>query len=219
MGEGKGKMEQAQKQRPKHAPGDAVTVIQAANAFREHSRPFCEKARFSAPYQVRPVEDDDFGAMVASATNLAFAIELYVKALRMLNKLGPMHTHDLFNLYASLPKSLRLAIEATYEAGLKKLDPSASPFVVVRIAHRDAPQEDRSRIEQLPPDVANTSLERVLERSRDLFERWRYLYDQGEHGTVKWLCYEYRWLEVAADALGQHAMRALAAAQKLDYGL
>jgi hypothetical protein len=212
MGEARRRKEQTQKPRLKHAPGDALSVIQAANAFREYSRPFCDKVRGFPPQQVKQVQDNDFGDLIASATNLAFAIELYIKAVRILHGLGPMRTHDLAALYASLPKTSRRRIQATYAATIQTLDPSPSPLVVVRIAHRDAPQDEARRTDKLPDNVSDVSFERVLERSRDLFERWRYLYDQGKHGTVVWLYYEYRWLEVAADALRNHATYSLGAA-------
>lgn len=223
MGEAKRKRERAQKQqsqqppRPplKHAPADAVTVLRVANAFRECSRPFCEKVGSIPPNQVRQVEDKDFGGMIASATNLAFAIELYMKALRILNQLGPMRTHDLAKLYMNLPEELRQAIKATYDAAQKKLDPSQpARALTVTISHRDAPQEDRVRI---PTSMFDASLRAVLERSRALFDEWRYLYDQGEPGKVKQVYYEYQWLEAAADALRQHvtqAVRDLAAASR-----
>jgi hypothetical protein len=55
------------------------------------------------------------------------------------------------------------------------------------------------------------SLQAVLERSRDLFEEWRHLYDQGEPGKVKRTYYEYYCLEAVADVLRQHATRAVEA--------
>lgn len=215
MGEAKRKREQARKQqsqqlsRPplKHSPADAVTVLQAANAFREYARPFCEKAAESfSPDEVRGVEDKDFGNVIASATNLAFAIELYMKALRILKELGPMRTHDLATLYAGLPKDLRRAIKVTYDDAQKKVDPSQPARAIgVVIVHKDALAQDRS----LGILATDWSLRAVLERSRDLFRGWRYLYDQGEPGKVKRVYYEYQWLEAAADALRHHASLAV----------
>jgi hypothetical protein len=93
----------------------------------------------------------DFGGMIASATNLAFAIELYMKALRILNGLGPMHTHDLADLYANFPKELRQAIKTTYDAGPKKPDPFSLHESASR---RDLPQGRAARGASPHPDVA-----------------------------------------------------------------
>jgi hypothetical protein len=160
------------------------------------------------------MEDTDFGPMIASATNLAFAIELYMKALRILNKLGPMRTHDLATLYANLPTELRRAIKATYDVAQKKLDPSQpARALTVAISHKDAPQDDKDALQdhrfRAPTSMYDASLPAVLERSRVLFEEWRYLYEQGEHGKVKRLYYEYQWLEAVADALRQHTNQAV----------
>ncbi|MBN1695590.1 HEPN domain-containing protein [candidate division WOR-3 bacterium] len=52
------------------------------------------------------------------ATNLAFAIELYLKALLILLDLKWPYTHDLHTLYNLVPESVRELIESVYETFL-----------------------------------------------------------------------------------------------------
>ncbi len=71
MGEAKRKKE-AQKQpaqhsalRPlKHAPADALVVLQSANAFRDCSRPFCRKLGNLMPEAAAQAANSDFGGMI-----------------------------------------------------------------------------------------------------------------------------------------------------------
>jgi hypothetical protein len=220
MGEAKRKKE-AQRQQPprpplKHAPADALVVLQAANAFRDCARPLCQKLGGLLPEAAVQAVDSDFGGTIASASNLAFAIELYMKALRMLNKLGPMNIHELSKLYLNLPKELRRAIETTYDAMPKISAPYKQPkAVLVRISHKNAPESDRRDTPRWPTDV---SLHALLERNNNLFERWRYLWDEGEPGKVKQAYYEYQCLEAAADALREHTTRAINALVEAERG-
>ena len=181
-------------------------VLQSADAFRAASRPFCEKV---AKLRISEAVEEgrrDLGGMIASATNLAFAVELYMKALRIVNKQGPKWTHNLGKLYSDLPEKLRRSIEVTYEAAPK---PDVSLYATslgISITHKDASAEERATIPRGPSDE---SILAVLERSSAVFENWRYLYDQGEPGRVKRLPFEYHYLGIAADALREHVVRGL----------
>src|SRR6266487_1480225 len=117
MGEAKRKREQGQPQPLlKHQPGDALIVLQSADAFRRAARSFCEQVARLPTDEAMAEARKDIGAMIAAATNLAFAIELYMKALRIIYGLGPKWTHHLGKLYADLPSRLRHSIEVAYEA-------------------------------------------------------------------------------------------------------
>jgi hypothetical protein len=118
-----------------------------------------------------------------------------------------MEAHNLGTLYLNLPLELRKAIKITYDAIPKKLAPSYRPGAVqVAISHRAAPDSERFRTLAWQSDV---SLRALLERNSDLFLRWRYLWDQGQPGTVQRVYYEYQCLEAAADALREHTTRAI----------
>jgi hypothetical protein len=117
MDEAKRKREQQQQQPPsppKHGPGDAEIVLLSADGFRACSRPFREKVAKRGNEEAIREGRKDKGGMVASAVNLAFSVELYLKALRIIHTLPPSRTHDLGQLYAELPRQTRQFLEREY---------------------------------------------------------------------------------------------------------
>jgi hypothetical protein len=111
----------------------------------------------------------DWGSMVASATNISLALELYLKAFAILLRQPSRRVHDLDRLYADLPDGVRKDIEADYEAAPKPAPVGEAVSVDVRIIHRDA-----ARTEYRADPNADHSLPAVLRRSSGVFERWRY---------------------------------------------
>jgi len=61
---------------------------------------------------------NELGDVVVCAANLAFAIELYLKALLMLLDLKVPKMHNLRVLYDTIPQPVRELIESTYDTGL-----------------------------------------------------------------------------------------------------
>ncbi len=197
---------------PKYQPGDAAMVLRSADAFRAFSRPFCERVASLGRKEAIEEGRRSMGEMIASASNLAFAVELYMKALRIVHGQGPRWTHNLAKLYSEFPKELQESIEAAYAAAPK---PNVLEHVIdlgISITHKDASEEDRIPKPLGPNDQ---SVRAVLERSSDAFEVWRYLYDQGEPGKVKRLPYEFHYLGVAADALREHTAAALPRSRRM----
>jgi hypothetical protein len=148
----------------------------------------------------------DKGGLVASAVNLAFSIELYLKALRMADGHPPSRHHHLDDLYAELPRKRRASIEKAYKSEVDTRGRVGyATSIAMSITHRDASAEERAGMHVEPTDE---TLPTILKRSRNVFEAWRYLHEQGEPGRVKRLLYEFHCLGVAADVLREHALRA-----------
>ena len=124
-----------------HQPGDAYIVLKTGDAFRKVSDPFRQRMSALPLEESKREADKDKGGMIAAATCLAFAVELYIKALRMLNRLGPERTHDLDELYSDLPNDLRRSIEERYNAGMG----TSSRAFVVNITHKDATSQERMK--------------------------------------------------------------------------
>ena len=213
---GEAKRKQAQPAQPRaQERGDATIVFASAGGFRRCFQGFRSRMG-TLEINVAHVEAaKDAGSMIASAVNVAFSIELYLKALRILRNQRPNRTHDLSALYMELPTEVRESIEAEYET-VPKPDPVGPAIALqVQIAHKDASAQDRASSMKGPIDH---SLPAVLQRSRAVFETWRYLLDQGEPRKVKVLNYEFHYLGVAADVLHAHVARELeklAAEQRL----
>lgn len=210
MGEAKRKKDKrlAQGQQPplKHQPGDAGIVRESADAFRTAARPFCAQMARLPREEAMAEARKQKGTMIAAATNLAFAVELYMKALRIVYGLGPRRIHDLGTLYADLPSRLRRSIEAAYEAAPKPNVTRYATSLGISITHKDASLQERATI---PPGESDESIRAVLERSSNVFEAFRYLHDEGQPGRVTRRLFEYHYLGAAADALRAHVMQGL----------
>ena len=66
-------------------------------------------------YHVMP---NEMGDLVACATNLAFAVELYLKGILIQLRLDVPMSHNLRNLYGLIPQPVRTQIESIYETVL-----------------------------------------------------------------------------------------------------
>lgn len=71
------------------------------------------------------------GDLVSSATNLGFALELYLKALRMQLCLPYRRTHDLWDLYMDLPDDVKLGIGKSYDESRRSLQPGVRGAITI----------------------------------------------------------------------------------------
>jgi len=115
------------------------------------------------------------GDMVAAATNLAFAIELYIKVILTVSKIAvPIgrEGHDLGKLYAAMPQHFRGVIGRSYEETRKEDWNGKYPSITVSIGQVSAgiPKWDDDRSESLDLDA-------LLIRSSNIFTSWRYIYE------------------------------------------
>ncbi|MGA2180224.1 MAG: HEPN domain-containing protein [Verrucomicrobiota bacterium] len=137
------------------------------------------------------------GDVAAAATNLAFAIELYIKAILITSKTDK-HGHDLGKLYAAMPRHFKDVIENSYEETRKKDWNGRYPSITV--AMRPVPAN-------LPKWNDNCSepldLGALLNRSSDIFTSWRYIYEfkNADKGGWQSHCFEYGLLLSACRAM------------------
>jgi hypothetical protein len=140
---------------------------------------------------------DELAGVVACATNLAFAIELYLKALLTQLDLGVPPTHDLRHLYEEIPRSVREVIESVYNMAL--------PDEVRRLGGRVSVTVAKGPLEepQWNDYKVSMALADVLSRSRDLFQSWRYVFEfsEPEHSPYQYHKFEYGALRCAAEVL------------------
>ncbi|MBF8254163.1 MAG: hypothetical protein HW373_858, partial [Deltaproteobacteria bacterium] len=146
------------------------------------------------------------GDLAVCATNLAFAIEIYLKCLRAQVGL-PTRTqgsgHDLWKLYEDLPAHTRKEIEERYERGRTHPHPT---YASITFSHSRNPK---------PPvwsDIAEKSMcvAEVLKRSKDVFVSWRYVFEvkdsYGETGH-QLHTFEYLLLLFACTAINAVILR------------
>lgn len=84
-------------------------AIDAADGFYRLSSQFTDALPEDLAAAANAAQD--LGALTASATNLILAVELYLKAVLIGAELPVPWTHDLVELFKSLPENWRTAIE------------------------------------------------------------------------------------------------------------
>jgi len=139
----------------------------------------------------------ELGDLVACATNIGFAIELYLKALLTQLDLPVPRVHDLRTLYDAIPQPVRELIESVYDTALPDQVSQLYGRVSVTIAKGplEDPRWDDYKVSPALPDV--------LARSRDLFQSWRYIFEftQPEDSPYQFHQFEYGLLWCAAEAI------------------
>ena len=144
--------------------------------------------------------------LVTCATNLGFAIELYLKALLIHLDLQVPHVHDLRALYDAIPQPVRAIIENVYDAALPDEVRRLRGRVSLTLAKGpiENPRWDDYRVSLALPDL--------LTRSRDLFESWRYIFEftQPKNSPHQFHQFEYGLLRCAAEAMRVEAISRLA---------
>ena len=108
------------------------------------------------------------GDLAACATNIAFAIELYLKAILHKCKVDPGREHKLGNIYKQLPQCFKVVIERSFEDRRKSDWNGRYPSISLAAHHRlvKLPAWDDSHAESF-------DLQALLDRSSDLFVSFR----------------------------------------------
>ena len=137
------------------------------------------------------------GNLVASATNLAFSIELCLKALLLLLNLKVPYSHNLSYLYDKIPQPIRALIEEVYDTKLPDQVRQLHGYVSYTLAHGplEKPQWNDYKKSSALPDL--------LARSKDLFQSWRYVFEfrPPKDNSYEFHQFEYVPLWCAAEAI------------------
>lgn len=140
---------------------------------------------------------NELGDLAACATNLAFALELFLKALLTQLGLSVPESHNLRALYDGIPQPVRVLIEDVYNTKwpeqVRQLRGRAS-FTLAK----GPPEEPRWGAYKVSPSLPN-----LLARSTDLFQSWRYVFEfsQPEGSPYQFHQFEYGLLWCAAEAI------------------
>lgn len=141
---------------------------------------------------------NELGDIVVCAANLAFAIELYLKALLMLLDSPVPQVHDLRVLYDKISQQVRELIEHVYDAKWPEQARQLHGRVSVTLAKgpREEPLWDDYTKESL-------ALPDLLARSKNLFQSWRYIFEfcQPNDSSYQFHQFEYGLLWCAAEAI------------------
>ena len=133
----------------------------------------------------------------ASATNRFLALELYFKAIFI--GMGGMFigTHDLQMLFSELPREHRNLIQNSFAQKRQvrnTVDVNWHVTVLFRIGAN-------LQLERPTVDLSDDTLETLLERNKDGFVDWRYVFQHAKASAPTTYTYEYRALGLLCDIL------------------
>lgn len=180
----------------KTVPVDYVLLVDCAESFHKMGELFIDGIGQRFPEGLSREPPSGLGELICCATNLAFSLELYLKALHaQLGEAYPQE-HDLSKLYVTLPEKIRQSIERDYDEYVKSVPAGVHASITVAKGPKAPPMWTSYSNE-------SKDLVSVLHRSRDIFRSWRYLFEvriQGE-GSYETHQFEYLLLHLACKAL------------------
>jgi len=174
---------------------DAQTALVCGEAFQRLAAEFLPRIGVIKETSAHAMSNE-LGDLVACATNLGFAIELYLKALLTQLDLPVPQVHDLRALYDAIPQPVRALIQDTYDT---KWPEQLHHLPHHRFTLAKGPLEEP----QWDPYKVSPSLPDLLARSKDIFQSWRYVFEfrQPEDSPYQFHQFEYGLLWCAAEAI------------------
>jgi hypothetical protein len=177
---------------------DAQAALVCGEAFQRLAQEFIPRID-AIRVASSPTVSNELGDLVACATNIGFALELYLKGLLMQLDLPVPKVHDLRTLYDAIPQSVRALMEGVYDTSLldqlNHLPGGRVGFTLARGPADEPLWDDHTKRSPALPDL--------LARSRDLFQSWRYVFEHGqqEGNPYQFHNFEYGHLWCAAEAI------------------
>ncbi|EPJ8340583.1 hypothetical protein M0H57_003269 [Proteus mirabilis] len=98
-------------------------ALVSASAFQELANNFISVAEGISPENGQNFVISKFGHLIASATNMSFAVEIYLKAILSSLQVAPpsgKDGHDLLKLFNMLPSEVSTALQVSFEKKPKK---------------------------------------------------------------------------------------------------
>lgn len=178
------------------ATADYVAALDSADAFFALGTDFLPGAALRLPEGTFRRTPRGLGTIVGAATNLSLALELYLKALRIVLRLPVPKSHNLRTLYGGLPGRTRAKIEKRYEL-LREKVPRPTP-AGIRITKGPATAPKLGDNGQTDYDLPS-----VLRRSRDSFSSWRYIFEFRPPSGSQYQShqFEYLFIDMACRAI------------------
>jgi hypothetical protein len=193
---------------------DPKVAIVTADAFRKHALIFVND--ISGSNELVTVRDKaavQLGELIASATEMSFAIELYLKALWIRCGRPVPDEHNLWSLFKNRPvKSLRDSIAATYTEQLnRKMKAGQVAGINLRISVTGTMNgentDDGGNDAVDKPRMIDVTLKRLLKDCSNAFITWRYLYEKATPGKYLIITYPFQRLNTAAEILRKFAIQ------------
>ena len=184
-------------------------ALVCADSFLKTAQSFVDQKKILRDLPEGPVGTygPAFGDLAVCATNLAFALEIYLKCLRTQVGLPARPPkaggHDLWELYNGLPLQIKKEIEERYERGRTHPIPTYASITFAMSQRSGTPNW---------PDFSKESMKLgdVLKRSKNVFIAWRYVFEfknTKDDSSHQLLTFEYLLLLLICVAINAVILR------------
>lgn len=181
--------------------GDYRIAFTAAEAFNKHAQQFICKVNIPVEESAQYVAKD-IGGWIASATQLVFAIELYIKCLLLITGRSVPKKHNLLQLYEGLAEDLKKQVHEIFESQPKQ--PINSTNSLILSVHIDNFTRDQLEdIDRQHIGCDDYSLIAMLDRYQAAFSIWRYIYEIGKRNKMVFAEYDFHHLTEVATSFRQ----------------
>lgn len=180
---------------PSHLDFRFATSV--ANAYFGLARPLLD--RLAAGLEEGAHAATDAASVFSVATNVALALELYLKAIRIGLKMTSPDTHNLWALYKSLPNEVKTKLEAGYDARVAELLPTQQFDLNICVQRGGSPSDP---FEFPTREARSKLLPALIKRSAFMFVAWRYVHESVPP-TQKhaFFSFEHSHLRIACETL------------------
>ncbi len=165
-----------------HEDVDFRVVASIGGTFLSIARPFLDQLAKGSQEGTESASQDP-GRVVCTATLLALALELQLKAIRTGLRLPVQDTHDLWALYKTLPARTKAEIEGAFDQQLADRNPESLLTLQMRLrrANEHTHRLTRFGTDRTLPTVYTVPA--LLKRSANAFVAWRYIHESVPPGT------------------------------------
>jgi hypothetical protein len=174
-------------------------ALLSASAFQDLANVFIELAENVSPENAEEFTIRKFGHLIASATNMSFAVEIYLKAVLSYLDIEPptdRNGHDLLRLFDMLPTNIGEKLESSFSGQPKTQIGKIGCFHLHSQGKKDVSDK-------------KFDIKTILESSKDAFVTWRYLYESPEGKERKDAVYEFHQLRVLSNILKEYLLAEL----------
>lgn len=153
----------------KEVERDVQSALTCGKAFQRLAAKFIPRIGVIKETSAQAMSNE-LGDLVACATNLGFAIELFLKALLTQLDLPVPKSHNLRALYDAIPQPVRTLIQDVYDTKWpEQLHRLPHHSFTLAMGPLEEPRWDVYKVSSSLPDL--------LARSRDIFQSWRYVFE------------------------------------------
>ncbi|MCF8254883.1 MAG: HEPN domain-containing protein [Bacteroidia bacterium] len=122
-----------------------------------------------------------FQRLASSVVNFSFSLELFLKGLHLLTTGNEPKSHDLLELYNSLPLKYRNSIENIYSELKKNSKKELNNYTIIITPTQQVKRDEKES------EIEDMGVVELLELHKISFINWRYLYEIKVEG------YKYRF--------------------------